>query len=166
MTQNVLSETASHCYELTHPLVDIDALVLAYWAVPTGIFGGLTALVYRGLSLAPLVAFDIFVTEGTSVPARVADMPLRRHALPAHLLHEGVAPLTPSLPGTVAVPMFAPAVAVAQVVADPTLADEDREDAVLEYLATYSNDAALADALRLYAIPKATITELVQTASR
>lgn len=153
-------------YELAEPLVDLDPLVLAHWAVPTGIFGGVTALVYRYLSVARLPALDVFVSEGVTVPAVVADTPLRRHVLPPSLLAVGVDTLTPSLPGTVAVPFFTPTVALAQTLADRTIAAETCQDAVLEYLAAFGRDAALADALERYQVAPSAIDTLVAQAAR
>jgi hypothetical protein len=166
LDEHVLREETPDRYVLAEPLVDIDALVLAHWAVPQGVFGGLTALVYHALSVAQLVAFDVFVPDGVVVPPIVADMPLRRHVLSHDLLSFGVAPLTPSLPGTVAVPLFSPAIAVAQVVADLSLMEEDRMDAICEYLAQFGRDPALAVALHRYEIAPTVIDDLMTSVQR
>ena len=166
VAHQVLAKSAPDTYILSEPLVDIDVLVLAHWAVPSAIVGGLTALVYRSFSVAQLVALDLFVLDGVAIPDRIGDMAVRRHVLPPQLLAYGVTSLTPSLPGSVAVPMFTPAIALAQILSDAITPEETCQDAVLAYLAEYDRDQNLTDALSRYGVTPTRIDQLVAATVR
>lgn len=142
-------------YVFPDPALYIDSLVLIQWRLPAGIFGGRTALIFHDLSVVWPVAIDV------CVPADLLDhvhatMPhefgVRPFTLSKDLRTYGVTQVYPAQPGDVAVAMYAPAVAVAQTLADPYYMEETREDCVNTYVQDYGLDAALHEAAARYGV--------------
>lgn len=162
--EQVLMEEPPHRFTLADPLVDIDVLVFAHWAVPQGVFGGLTALVSHHLSVAQLVALDIYLPASSAAPVAVAGIPLHPRMLSPELWSFGVTSLMPALPGEVAVPVYTPAVAVAQVLSATDIALEDCQDTVLTYLAYFGRDPALHEAISQYHLTMQLVDQVIAAA--
>ena len=175
----MLWQDASGAYRLAEPEIYIDELILALWTLPEEApvtIGGLTALEYHGYSVANVTWVDValptpfpphdvaptraateIVTEPGADAASDAEqllptppLPLHPFHLPADLWAYGREAVTPGLPGTVAVPMYHPAVALAQILADPTMDLDSLTDATLRYTGYRGEDDALHAALRRY----------------
>jgi hypothetical protein len=137
------------------PALYIDMLVLNQWRLPEGIFGGRTALVFHDLTVTLPKEFDVCVPADrldhicAVVPQ---DLGVRAFTLPEDLRTYGVTQVYPAQPGDVAVAMYAPAVAVAQTLADPYYMEETREDCVNTYVQDYGLDAALREAAERYGV--------------
>jgi hypothetical protein len=86
---------------------------------------------------------------------------VRLFTLPEELRAYGVTRVYPAQPGDVAVAMYAPAVAVAQTLADPYYMEETREDCVSTYVQDYSLDAALREAAARYRVEPGSSSALV-----
>jgi hypothetical protein len=135
------------------PGLYLDSLVLIQWRLPAGIFGGRTALLFYDLSVVWPVQIDVCVPADlldgvyTEVPGELG---VRPFTLPQDLRSYGVTHVYPSQPGDVPVAMSAPAVAVAQTLADPSSMEETREDGVITYVQDVGLDAALQEAAARY----------------
>lgn len=147
LQQGVLVQTLAHHYELAEPDVYIDWLLQALWHVPDGIIGHLTALEYYGISVAWIREVDIGVQHPPVPMARI-----HQFEVPTTLWQYGVTTIYPSLPGPIAVPMYTPPVALAQVLADPTCDIESAADAVQRYISEYGLDEDLHEAAVRYGI--------------
>ena len=179
---------AAPWYHLAEPDLYIDGLILALWEAPATTpvtIGRLTALEYYGLSVAAVDWIDLAVPEGASLPATasktavlgeapitpsaspaapavaLAALPpldLRPFHLPRDLWAFGRTTVTPGLPGTIAIPMYSPAVALAQALADPTMDLDSLTDALLRYLGQWGEDEALQTAVRRYDVVRQLLT--------
>jgi hypothetical protein len=136
-------------YALDSPDVYVDVLIQALWEIPEGIIGHLSTLEYHGMSVAWLWQVDVAVQRSpASTSVRV-----RPFLVPEHLWRYGVEQIVPSLPGTIAIPMYTPAVAMAQVLRDPDWDVETAADALSGYFGMRgSADAALAEAAARYGV--------------
>ena len=138
-------------YTLDQLTAYVDGLVLAQWAVPGGIIGGRTALVFHELTVAMPKLVDMSLPpnwEGT-LPA---DLGIRPLSVPAPLRNYGVQTVYPTPPGSAPVQMYAPAVALAQVWADPEVSEEDKLDGLVMYRAFWDDEARLQEALEHYGV--------------
>jgi hypothetical protein len=147
--QAVLTGDPSGGYQLASPDVYVDWLIQALWELPAGIIGHLTALEYHGLSVAWLRQVDVGVRRPPppTVPARVRPFPV-----PEALWDFGVEHVIPALPGTITIPMYTPAVALAQVLADLSVDLESASDASARYLSERGMDVALQEAAACYGV--------------
>lgn len=119
-------------YTLDQLTAYVDGLVLAAWAVPGGIVGKRSALVFHGLTVALPKMVDMSLPpdwQGT-LPA---DIGIRPFVVPAELRNYGVMTVYPTPPGSVPIKMYAPAVALVQVWADPTIPEEGKLDGLMMY---------------------------------
>jgi len=157
---------ATHWYHLAEPDLYIDGLILALWEVPAATpvtIGRLTALEYYGLSVAAVDWVDLAVPGDAPLPVtaprtaiRGEPLPLelRLFQLPRDLWTFGRTTVMPGLPGSVAIPIYRPAVALAQALADPTMDPDSLTDALLRYLGQWGEDAALQTAVRRYDVER------------
>jgi len=136
-------------YALDSPDVYVDVLIQALWELPEGIIGHLSALEYHGLSVAWLQQVDVAVRR----PPPSASARIHPFLVPESLWGYGVERIVPSLPGDVDIPMYTPAVAMAQVLRDPDWDFETAADALSGYLGIRgSADAALCEAATRYGV--------------
>lgn len=147
-------------YTLDQLTAYVDGLVLAQWAVPGGIIGGRTALVFHELTVAmpKLVDMSLPPTWEGTLPAALGIRPL---SVPAPLRDYGVQTVYPTPPGTVPVQMYAPAVALAQVWSDPTIPEEDKLDGLVMYRAFWDDEPRLQEALERYGVSVPSVFTLV-----
>lgn len=141
----------------------VDGLVLAQWAVPEGIIGKVSALVFHELSVELPRVIDMSLPPDWQgmLPA---DLGIRPFVVAPALREYGVMIMYPTPPGSEPVRMYTPAVALAQVWADPAIPEETREDALMMYRAFIDEEAgarALQDAFRCYGV---SLTDAVQIA--
>ena len=138
-------------YTLENLTAFVDGLVLVQWAVPTGIIGKVSALVQHEISVALAHTIDLCVPadwQGTFP----ADLGIRPFVLEPDLREYGVVTVYPTPPGTVPITMYAPAVALAQAWADPTISEETKEDGLLMYQAFLEDARALQEAFDRYGL--------------
>jgi hypothetical protein len=129
-------------FTLDHLTAYVDGLVLAAWAVPGGIIGARSSLVFHGLTVAMPKLVDMSLPpawQGT-LPAEIGIRPLN---VPPGLRTYGVMTVFPTPPGSVPVEMYAPAVALVQVWADPTVPEEDKLDGLMMYRAFREDEELL-----------------------
>lgn len=141
--ERVLTRIGAGQYRLFDELTYVDGLVLLQWAVPEGVVAGLTALSYHELTVVLPGRADVAVPQGWqgTIPDSVG--PVHVMPLPPDLFDYGITAEWPDVPGTVPVRMYAPAVAVAQVLADPTADREAQEECVPAYLHRFKDSYAL-----------------------
>lgn len=132
--------------------VFFDGLVLLQWAIPEGVVGGLTAVSYHDLTVALPGKPDVYVPERWRgiVPAAVEPVHLVR--LPPALFEYGLITVYPDAPGTAPVRMYAPEVAIAQALSDPSLDREAQEECVPTYVHRFGFTKHLEEALNLYQV--------------
>lgn len=129
----------------------VDGLVLCQWAVPGGVVGKLSALVFHGLSVALPKLVDMVLPpdwQGNLPP----DLGIRPFEVPAALRDYGVMEVFPTPPGTAPVKMYSPAVALAQVWADQRMLEEPKLDGLMMYQAFLNDEAALQEAFDRYGV--------------
>jgi hypothetical protein len=143
----VLLRDSSNHYRLVDPDVYIDWLIQALWLVPDGIIGHLTALEYHGISVAWLRAVDVGVCHPQPAMEQI-----HLFQVPAPLWQYGVTEVYPSLPGAIAIPMYSPPVALAQVLADPACDLESAADALIRYVGEHGIDPSLHAAADRYGV--------------
>ena len=85
-------------------------------------------------------------------PLPSASARVRLFHVPEVLRDFGVEHVTPALPGTFTIPMFAPGVALAQVLADPGVDLESATDALTRYMGERGMDASLQEAAARYGV--------------
>lgn len=124
----------------------VDGLVLAQWAVPEGIIGKVSALVFHELSVELPTTIDLCL-PGDWHGTLPADLGIQPFVVTPNLREYGVITVYPTPPGSVPVRIYTPAVALAQVWADPAVLEETRVDALMMYHA-FVEGAAGARALR------------------
>ncbi len=132
----------------------VDGLVLAQWAVPEGIIGKVSALVFHELSVELPRVIDMSLPPDWQgiLPA---DLGIRPFVVAPTLREYGVMTVYPTPPGSEPVRMYTPAVALAQIWADIAIPDETREDALMMYHAFMDAETggrALQDAFRRYRV--------------
>lgn len=135
----------------------VDGLVLCQWAVPGGVIGKLSALVFHGLSVALPKMVDMVLPEdwqGVFPP----DLGIRPFEVPAALRDYGVTEVFPTPPGTAPVKMYTPAVALAQVWADPRMLEEPKLDGLMMYQAFLDDEADLQEAFARYGLSVPALT--------
>ena len=147
--QAVVTRDPSGRFQLASPDVYVDWLIQAHWDIPDGIIGHLTALEYHGLSVAWLRQVDVGVRR---LPLPSASARVSPFHVPEALWDFGVEHVTPTLPGAVTILMYAPAVALAQVLADHNVDLESATDALARYLSEHEVDGALREAATCYAV--------------
>lgn len=150
--EQVLTSIGAKQYRLFDEFTYLDGLVLVQWAIPEGVLAGLTALSYWNLTVVLPGSVDVSVPPrwvGT-IPPSVEPVNLIR--LAPELFDYGVMTVYPDIPGTVPVRMYAPEVAVAQVLADPTGDREAQEECVPMYMHSSHNHRALDEALDRYGV--------------
>lgn len=151
LREQVLVSQGEDQYTLDQLTAYVDGLILAQWAVPGGIIGGRTALVFHELTVAMPKMVDMSLPptwEGT-LPT---DLGIRSLSVPAPLRNYGVQTVYPTPPGTVPVQMYIPAVALAQVWADPEVTEEDKLDGLVMYRAFWDDEPRLQEALERYGV--------------
>lgn len=155
LAARVLVPGEAGSYVFPDPAVYIDMLVLVQWQIPEGIFGGRTALIFHDLSVVWPAQFDVCVPANRLEQSRAGvpqEFAVRPFTLPEDLRTYGVTQVYPAQPGDVAVAMYAPAVAVAQTLADPYYMEETREDCVNTYIQDHGLDTALREAVERYGV--------------
>jgi hypothetical protein len=152
----VLAEADGDHLRLASPDVYIDPLIQALWRVPDGVIGGLAALEYYGLSTvwAPEIQIAIGAPRALepSLPGALAGAAIHPLVVPGDLARYGVDHVLPSLPGSVAIAMYTPAVALAQVLADQDCDEETVDDAVARYVGLHGLSTAEREAARRYGV--------------
>lgn len=131
--EQVLVQQGDH-YTLDQLSAYVDGLVLAQWAVPGGIIGARSALVFHGLTVAFPKLVDMTLPpdwQGT-LPAEIG---IRPFVVPPALRDYGVMTVFPTPPGSIPVRMYTPAVALVQVWADPAIPEEGKLDGLMMYRA-------------------------------
>lgn len=137
LQNGVLTEVGGDQLRLTSPDVYIDPLIQALWLVPDGVIGGLTALEYYGLSTVWAPDIQIAVSAPRPLeplPRSLSSSAIRPLVLPSDLFLYGIERVVPSLPGSVTIAMYSPAVALAQILADQDCDEDTLNDAVVRYL--------------------------------
>jgi hypothetical protein len=129
----------------------VDGLVLAQWAVPEGIIGKLSALVFHELSVALPKVVDISLPHGWTGTLPL-ELGIRPFAVPTALRGYGVMTGYPTPPGTVPVQIYSPTVALAQVWADPVLSEETKLDGLMMYRAFQDEENRLQEAFERYGL--------------
>lgn len=138
-------------YTLEHLTAFFDGLILVQWAIPDAIIGKVSAMVFHGLSVANPMVVDVCLPEdwrGT-LPD---DLGIRPFHLPAEVREYGVEVGYPSPPGDIPVKVYAPAVALTQVLADPRIPAETKQDCQYMYAAFGGDAGALQEAQQRYSI--------------
>jgi hypothetical protein len=147
-------------YTLDQMSAYVDGPVLAQWAVPGGIIGARSALVFYGLTVALPKQIDVCLPPNWSgtLPLELGIRPL---LVPASLRDYGVITVYPSPPETVPVQMYSPEVALAQTWADPTVPEEDKLDALVMYRTDPAyNERLLQEASERYGVTLPSIVKL------
>ena len=137
----------------------VDGLVLAQWAVPAGIIGARSALIFHELTVSMPRMIDMCLPPGWkgTLPPELGIRPLY---VPLPLRDYGVTTVYPTPPGSIPVQMYAPAVALAQVWADPTIPEEDKVDGLVMYRAFLDDEPSLQEALERYEVSVPNISTL------
>jgi hypothetical protein len=132
LTRRLFTGKRDGRYTLTHLPVFVDGLVLTQWAVPEGIIGRLSALIFHGSSVANPMQVDVCVPPGwkSHLPRTFG---VRPFVLPPALREYGAMTVYPSPPETVPIAMYTPAVALAQTLADEEEYEEYKQDAFWMY---------------------------------
>ncbi len=155
-SQRLVSETVlvpvHGGYALCEPLNYVPALVVVQWRMPGVIVGGLSAAIFHGISVAMPGPLDIVLPQAwhESLPT---ETPLHIMDLAPTLREYGVIAVQPMAEIAVTIPMYAPAVAVTQVLADSVYGRDRQQDCVARYVGRYGrNGVSLVEAAQRYAV--------------
>lgn len=130
----------------------VDGLVLIQWAIPEGIIGRLSALIFYGSSIANPMQVDVCVPSGWK-PHLPRTFEVRSFVLPPELREYGVITVYPSPQETVPIAMYTPAVALAQTLADEEEYEMYKQDAFwMHHHFLKGDERALQEAAERYKI--------------
>lgn len=151
--QHILSQIDQERYQLHEDVISIyvDGIVQMQWAVPEGIFGRTTALIYHHLTVAQPYIWDICVPAEWS-GALPSGVNIQLFTLPPSLHHYGVTTIYPRLPGGVPVAIYSPAVAVMQVLLDENADPRVQKECVWMYRGFRGDEEALQEAAARYQV--------------
>jgi hypothetical protein len=152
LTKRLFTGKRDGRYTLSLLSVFVDGLVLTQWAIPEGIIGRLSALIFHGSSVANPKQVDVCVPPGWKSPLP-RTFGVRPFVLLPELREYGVMTVYPSPPETVPIAMYTPAVALAQTLADEDEYEEYKQDAFWMYRHFLKGDErALQEAAERYQI--------------